>query len=485
MQSIVMYGAEWCPDCQRTKRFLEEHPIPFEYRDIQADESAVRTVEEINNGKRVIPTLIVFNEPVTNPSPQELARLLGINPVGRVILFGADWCPDCRRAKAYLDQQKINYMFIDVDRFDWAATRVETINNGKRIIPTILVNDKPYTNPSNNDLRDALQLEQVIETNVYDAAIIGAGAAGLTAAIYLGRETISAIMLEKKTVGGNAFLTDSIENYPGFTHISGPDLMDKMREQAETYGAAIREGVEVRSMQQAECEFELNTSEGLIRAKAVIVSVGSTYRRLEIPGEEELVGAGIHFCATCDGPFYRGRSIIVIGGGNSALEEGLYLAEFCEHVTFVHRKPEFSASKTYLDKLPTKENVSAEMNKTPVQFIANEQGVFESLKIRDNETGEESLLEADGVFIFIGLIPNTAFLKSVVELDDKGFIVTAPDSVQTNVPGVFAAGDCRRNAVAQVAAATGEGVLASYAVRDYLRKREPGHSGVTQNTAQD
>lgn len=202
--------------------------------------------------------------------------------------------------------------------------------------------------------------------------------------------------------------------------------------------------------------------------KTVVISTGSTYRKLGIPGEEELIGSGIHFCATCDGAFYRDKDIIVIGGGNSALEEGIFLAGFCKSVKIVSRSPEFSASETYIEKLNTIKNISTYMNKTSVEFIADEKGTFSSLKTIDNETEEVVNLTADGVFIFIGLIPNTKPFKDSIDLDERGFIKTN-GLAETSEKGIFAAGDCREGAIAQVAAATGEGVLASYGIRNYLK----------------
>ena len=176
----------------------------------------------------------------------------------------------------------------------------------------------------------------------------------------------------------------------------------------------------------------------------------------------------MHFCATCDGAFYRDKEVLVIGGGNSALEEGIFLAGFCAKVTIINIKPEFSASKTYIDKLPSISNIEARLNQTSVEFTADERGLFKSLTIQDNASQETEVISADGVFVFVGLIPNTEFLDGFVELDERNFIKTECGSVQTNVEGVLAAGDCRMGAVAQVAAATGEGVMASYAVRRFL-----------------
>ncbi|MBB6462009.1 thioredoxin reductase [Flammeovirga kamogawensis] len=180
------------------------------------------------------------------------------------------------------------------------------------------------------------------------------------------------------------------------------------------------------------------------------------------------MGSGIHFCATCDGAFYRDKDIIVVGGGNSALEEGIFLAGFCKSVKIVHRSSEFSASKTYVEKLETIDNISTYLNKTPIEFIASENETFQSLKVRDNDSNEEELISADGVFIFIGLIPNTTPFKELIDLDERGFIKTT-GLAETSVGGIFAAGDCREGAIAQVAAATGEGVLASYGIRNFLK----------------
>jgi thioredoxin reductase (NADPH) len=214
--------------------------------------------------------------------------------------------------------------------------------------------------------------------------------------------------------------------------------------------------------------FTVKTKGSSYIGKTIVLSTGSTYRQLGIPNEAELIGSGIHFCATCDGAFYRDKDIIVIGGGNSALEEGIFLSGFCKSVKIVNRTNEFTASQTYIEKLSSIDNITTYMNKTSVEFIADDKELFKSLKVKDNETSEESLISADGVFIFIGLIPNTTPFKGVVKLDERGFIQTSA-LAETSVSGIFAAGDCREGAIAQVAAATGEGVLASYAIRNFLK----------------
>ena len=471
MNEIKLYGADWCPDCRRAKSFLKENNISYEFIDVDLDESATKLVESINKGKRIIPTVIINGKSYTNPDNEELASLLGINENHRIILYGADWCPDCRKSKAFLQDNKVNYQYIEIDKEEneWAIPIITKINNGKRKIPTIIINeDTILVEPENEELRQALQLDKVKEEHLFDTIIIGGGAAGLTTSIYAQRDRFDTLILEKKTIGGNAFLTEKIENYPGFTSISGPALMDKMEEQARVYGAVIKTGEEVVTIEKEKENFKIKTRTNEYVGKSIVLSTGSTYRKLNIPGESELIGSGVHFCATCDGAFYRDRDIIVVGGGNSALEEGIFLAGFVRSVKIINLMPEFSASETYIEKLPAIQNISTYMNKTSIEFVANEDGLFKGLLIEDNETKERELVTADGAFIFIGLIPNTESFKDLVALNEQGFIKTK-GLAETSVSGIFAAGDVREGAIAQVAAATGEGVLASYGVRNYLK----------------
>lgn len=469
MNTIDLFGADWCPDCRRAKSYLKSMNIDFNFIDVDLDKEATAKVEAINKGKRIIPTLIINGKSFTNPTNDALAAVLGLNDAGQVQLFGADWCPDCRRAKRYLRDNNINIQFIDVDEHDWATQKVEEINKGKRIIPTVLIDGKPHTNPTNDELQKLLSINEAKEHKVFDTVIIGGGAAGLTTSIYAQRDRFDTLILEKKNIGGNAFLTEKIENYPGFNSISGPALMEKMEEQALTYGATIKTGENVESISKVNDLFEIKTGGHLYKGKSVVLATGSTYRQLGIPNETELIGSGIHFCATCDGAFYREKDVIVIGGGNSALEEGIFLSGFCKSVKIISRKPEFSASETYIEKLPSIDNISTYMNQTSVEFVANADGLFEGVKVKDNANGNEEVITADGAFIFIGLIPNTKSFDGIVDLNKAGFITTS-GLAETSVKGIFAAGDCREGAIAQVAAATGEGVLASYGVKDYLKK---------------
>lgn len=242
MKKVILYDADCCPDCRRAKAFLKENKISYEHIDVDLNESATKKVESINNGKRIIPTLIINGKSHTNPDNAQLAKALGINDDYRIILYGADWCPDCRKSKAFLTDNNINYQYVEIDKEEneWAIPMIKKINNGKRKIPTIIINDDVVlVEPENEELRQALKIDEVKEERIFDSIIIGGGAAGLTTSIYAQRDRFETLILEKKTIGGNAFLTEKIENYPGFTSISGPALMDKMEEQARAYGTTI------------------------------------------------------------------------------------------------------------------------------------------------------------------------------------------------------------------------------------------------------
>lgn len=393
-------------------------------------------------------------------------------------MFGADWCPDCHRAKAFLKENQIEFEFIDIDSQPEAAKLVEQINKGKRIIPTLMIDGAPYTNPDNGTLRTVLGIEVVEDKTVYDSVIIGAGAAGLTAAIYGQRDGFNTLILEKKNIGGNAYLTDKIENYPGFEVISGPALMQKMANQAQKLGTIIRQGTDVRGIFKEADRFRLETNVGEYYARTIVVATGSSYRKLGVPGEADLIGSGVHFCATCDGAFYKDKEVVVVGGGNSALEEGMHLAGIAKKVTFINLTDQFTATSTYLEQLDQYDNIEVHHNSETLAFESDEAGLFQGAKVRSTISGATQLIKADGAFIFVGLVPNTGFVKKTVELDERKFVVT-DENYQTSVPGIFAAGDGRKGAIAQVAFAVGEGVAASYGIRKYLKSQVSKASLVT------
>lgn len=462
-----MYGAEWCPDCRRTKTYLDKNGIPFEYVNVDLEPEASLLVEKINNGKRIIPTLVIDDTSYSNPQNHQLAGLLGVNLKGRVVIYGTQWCPDCSRVKRFFRDNQINFVFIAIDLIKEAESFVMEVNGGRRITPTVTINDIAYSNPGNQLLTELLGLDIVAEDKIYDVVIIGGGAAGLTTAIYAQRDRYDSLILERSHIGGNAFITKKIENYPGFNEVSGPELMHKMEQQAVVLGAEIETGGEVLHIDKLESYFSLHTPSKVVKGKSVVIATGSTYRTLGIPGEAELIGSGIHFCATCDGAFYRDKEVIVIGGGNSALEEGMFLAGFCKKVTIIHRANVFSASAVFIEKLESYKNISVMLNCTPTAFISGKNGTFQYLDFINNETQERLSLAADGVFVFAGLVPNSKAFDGLINLSENGHILTKGLN-RTSMDGIFAAGDVRKGAIAQVAAATGEGVVASYGIREYL-----------------
>jgi thioredoxin reductase (NADPH) len=251
-----------------------------------------------------------------------------------IIMYGAYWCQDCRRAKKFLGEQRVPYTWVDIEKDDAARQHVEQINHGKRIIPTILFPDGSIlVEPSNAELAAKLGVETKATRPFYDLIIIGAGVTGLTAALYAAREGIETLIIEKSGVGGQAGLTEKVENYPGFPEgISGTDLVERIREQVARYKVEILQAQMVREVGLNLPFRHVRTGDdATYSASAIMIATGADYRRLNVRGEDEYIGAGIHFCATCDGPFYKGAdNLVVVGGGNSAVEEGLFLTKFAK-----------------------------------------------------------------------------------------------------------------------------------------------------------
>ena len=310
---------------------------------------------------------------------------------------------------------------------------------------------------------------------IYDVIIIGAGPTGLAAALYTSREGYKSLVLEYGVIGGMAALTADIENYPGFEEgIGGIELSDKLYKQAKRFGAEVKLGIKVEKIERSGDTIILSQENGeSYSGKSVIIATGSTYRELGISGEKELVGKGIHFCATCDGPVYRGKDMIVVGGGNSALQETVFLARFGTKITMLVRKPKFSGSQVLIDEIMALPNVEVRFGRTIESFIAID-GKLSGVKLKVEDQQELETLEAPALFELIGLLPNTTFLKGHVDLDERNFIKTDMH-FQTNMPGVFCAGDVRSGSTWQIASAVGEGASAALEVRKYL-------DGIGKNT---
>jgi thioredoxin reductase (NADPH) len=391
---------------------------------------------------------------------------------GVIRMYGANWCPDCRRAKAFFGEQRVHYEYIDLDLRPEAAEEVERINNGNRSIPTIIFPDGSIlVEPSNAQLAAKLGLKLSASKDFYDVIIVGSGPAGLTAAIYSSREGLSTLVLEKGGVGGQVGMTRHMENYPGFDEgISGADLANRLRRQAERFGVEIVQAQDVVGLDFDGAYRLARTADGSeYCGGAIIVATGSHYRRLNVPGEARLIGISIHFCATCDAPFYKGKEVYVIGGGNSGFQESIHICQFAERVTILEYQPETNASPFLRQKVKDCNDIRVLVNQDVREFFIGEDRRLAGIRIRDRGTGEERIDHPDGVFILIGMDPNTEPFRQTLELDSRGFIVTK-DNLETSMPGVFAAGDVRAGSTKQAAAAAGEGATVALMVRQYLRK---------------
>ena len=299
---------------------------------------------------------------------------------------------------------------------------------------------------------------------IYDLIIIGGGPAGLSAAIYALRARLNIILIEKMAVGGQIALSDNIENYPGFPSLSGVELMQKFEEHAKGLGLNIiyDEIKDITDNVQYKTLRGVNES---YRTKTIIIAVGASPKRLNIPGEREFTGRGVSYCATCDGPFFRDENIAVVGGGDAALKEANYLTKIVKSLVLIHRRKEFSAEKIIQEKLHNAKNITMELEHSSVSINGNK--TVESITIENVKTKERKTIPVKGVFIFIGINPQTSFLKNI-EKDEDGFIKTDHYTLMTSMPGVFCAGDAHSKKLLQVATAVGEGALAATAAEEFV-----------------
>ena len=407
----------------------------------------------------------------------------------RVTVYGAYWCPDCRRAKKFLGEQFVPYKWVDIEQDKAGEMYVLEKNEGKRIIPTIVFEDDTFlVEPSNAELAKKLGLKTEAKKVYYDLIIIGGGPAGLTAAIYASREGADVLLIERSGLGGQAGITVGLDNFPGFPEgISGQEFSERVTQQARRFGVEILQAVDVERLEMEEGYHEVYTSDGKhYHSKAILISTGASYRRLEVPGEDDYIGAGIHFCATCDGPFYKGaKEIVVIGGGNSAVEEGLHLTNFADKVTLLVRGDRLTASQIAIDKAtePTS-RIELKYN-TVVDSIEGENSKLKTIKFHFKDSNKPEEIHPSAAFIFIGQTPNTGFLKNYVALDKYGFVLTGHDidhgkdgigmeplPFEASLSGIFVAGDARHGSTKQVASAVGEGAAASISIREFLRRSQ-------------
>lgn len=314
-----------------------------------------------------------------------------------------------------------------------------------------------------------------MDNQLYDVIIVGGGPAGLAAALYTARDRYKTLILEKFVPGGQIATTDRIENYPGFERISGPDLVERMQKQALSFGAELMAGYQASALTRNDdgtLTIATNDGQEEFRARAVILAMGSDYRHLGVPGEQEFrnAGAGVSYCGTCDAPFFRNKTVVAVGGGNTAIEETLHLAKFARKVYLIHRREQFRATLVLVEELMAKArqaNIELVLN-TVVESVEGG-GKVERICIRNIKTDQPGSIQADGIFIFIGHVPNTAWLAgSGVELDEHGFIICDTAWLRTAVPGVFVAGDCRIAAAMQLATASGDGVVAALMLKNWF-----------------
>ena len=297
-----------------------------------------------------------------------------------------------------------------------------------------------------------------------DILIVGAGTAGLTAAIYAARAGKTVTVLENEAVGGQIATSPKVENYPGFESISGAEFSDRLFNQATALGVSV-ELERAKAVRQAEGGFTVETGGSSYAARALILATGVKHRNLGLPEEAAYLGRGLSYCAVCDGAFFRGRTVAVVGGGNAALQSAVYLSDVAEKVYLIHRRAQYRAEEAVVRAVEARPNIEPVLNKT-VAALSGEP-LLQALTLRDTQTGETSELPVNGVFVSIGKVPANDFCRDLVRLDDAGFIV-ADESCKTNVPGIFAAGDCRTKSVRQLTTAAGDGSVAALAACVYL-----------------
>jgi thioredoxin reductase (NADPH) len=309
------------------------------------------------------------------------------------------------------------------------------------------------------------------EEIIYDAIIIGGGPAGLTAGIYLSRARMSTLLIEKALPGGQAILTEIIENYPGFPHgIAGPELMQKMEEQAVRFGLKIEYGevAEVKIKEGKEDKVKMvkiNNKE--YKTLTIVLASGAEASKLEVPGEEELRGRGVSYCATCDAPFFKDQKIVVVGGGDTAIEEALYLTKFVQEVTIIHRRDRLRATKILQERVFANKKINFAWDSVVTKILGKEK--VESVLVQNKKTYEEKEISCQGVFVFVGNVPNSKFLNESIKLDLKGYILT-DDNMMTSQDGIYACGDVRKKLLRQVVTACGEGATAAFVAQKYIEE---------------
>lgn len=309
----------------------------------------------------------------------------------------------------------------------------------------------------------------------YDVIVIGAGPGGMTAALYASRANLSVLMLDRGIYGGQMNNTAEIENYPGFKSILGPDLSEEMYESSTQFGAEYTYGTVASIVDHGDVK-TVTTDMEEYETKAIIIATGSQYRKLGAPGEAELSGRGVSYCAVCDGAFFKNKHVVVVGGGDSAIEEGIYLTQLADKVTVVHRRDKLRAQKVIQDRAFANDKMEFIWNSEVTEIKDDDQKVG-GVHIKNNQTGAESDIDANGVFIYVGVLPMTDSFQNLGILDDQGWVITN-DQMETNVPGIFAIGDVRDKKLRQITTAVGDGGIAGQGVFNYIEELKDNKTAV-------
>ena len=414
-----------------------------------------------------------------NITTQTYQELISQSEKPVLVEFTAPWCSYCRRLAPALEQVAREHQEdLLVGQIDYDSQPELVEREQIELIPTLLLYQggqllgSIVAPESKAQLEDFLaeslsKPEEKTETarHVYDMLVIGGGPGGYAAALYAARAGLDTVVLEKLSAGGQMALTEQIDNYPGFENgIDGFSLGEKMRKGTERFGVETRL-TEVLSLDLSGEIKKAETSEGTVYGRTVVLATGANPRNLGVEGEQELIGRGVNYCAACDGMFYKGKTVVLVGGGNSAAAEALILARVCEKVILVHRRDTLRATKIYHEPLMNTENVEFRWNSTVAELLYGDR--ITGVRLRDVQTGEESEIACDGVFVSVGRIPATELVKNQVELDDTGYVV-ADESTRTNIPGVFAVGDVRTKALRQVVTAVADGAVAVHYAEEYL-----------------
>lgn len=395
-------------------------------------------------------------------------------------LYGTDWCSDCKRSKKFLGEQRIHYEYVNIEENMEGQSYVRELQKGGLTIPTIVFEDgSVLIEPSNAELAARLGLETKAKCDFYDLITVGGGPTALTTAIYAARDGYDVLVIERSGLGGQAGITERLDNYPGFPEgVTGAEFAERIIEQAKRYGVELLSAQNVVKVgNDLDAHFVETESGNRHRSNAVLIATGSTYKRLGAPGEDDFIGAGIHFCATCDGPFYKGREVAVVGAGNSAIEEAAFLTRFSPKVTILARGSELQANKIAIEKAMTSPQIEVRFNTEVVEFKGKNNHLT-TVVTRNMQTGEVQELHVPGIFVFIGLSPNSQPFRDIAKLDAQGFIMTGID-FQTSTEGIFAAGDVRSGSTKQLVSAAGEGAAAAIAIREHLR----GHDAHSMEAA--